>query len=160
MLVICTGKPPLRTGLLDGVVLGVKAVFDALGYGTEPRKRVGPSGVVTPCDSSSKGRPSATCQINKPSPGRSRSKFFRVRFSSSKYSLPSGLIKTLKHSFVEFSTGERINFCFTVGSMTAGFSQPICSFDQAQKCNGLPSWPWPVDIVHQMPRPGWSGLCE
>ena len=39
MLVMWTGRPPPLTALLDGVVYGVKALFAALGYGTEPRKR-------------------------------------------------------------------------------------------------------------------------
>src|SRR5439155_11760793 len=116
--------------------------------GTEPRKTFGPCGPSTPCDSSSTGRLPITRQINSPSAGRLESKPFFLRFSSRKYSLPSVLTRTLKTSLGESSTGDRINFCLVVGSMTHGVTQPSCSLDQAQKCCGRPPPFW-LAMAHQ-----------
>src|SRR5262245_9895055 len=142
MFVIQHGSPPPFCDLLDGVVNGVNAVFDLLGYGTEVRCELGPAGPAIPCDSSSATRPSVTRQINRPSAGRSRSKFFFVRFSSSKYSVPSARSSTLKHSFFEPLTGDSTSFCFVRGSITAGVSHPSRTLHHAETCRGLPSCPW------------------
>ena len=98
----------------------------------------GPAGPSTPCASSRMGRLPTTRQIKSPSAGRLVSNPFFLRFSSKRYSLPSGLTRTLKHSFGESSTGARINFCLTVGSITVGLIQPSFSLHQAQKCCGRP----------------------
>src|SRR5260370_25249130 len=159
MLVRWTGSPLTSCDRLDGVVYGVNASFAALGYGTELRNTRGPDGPSTPCDSSRIGLLFTTRQISSPCAGRLSSLPFLAWFSSRKYSLPSGRTSTLKHSFVLPSIGARISFCLTVGSMTAGLTQSSCSFDQAQKCCGLPLPTW-LDIAHQTPtpsEPGFSG---
>src|SRR5438874_2062541 len=124
MLVRYTGRPPPSWARLDGVVNGVKASFDALGYGTDSRNTYGPRGPSTPCDSSRIGRLPTMRQISSPSAGRLVSKPVFLRFSIRKYSLPSGFARILKQSFGESSIGDRINFCFTVGSITVGLIQP------------------------------------
>ena len=44
MLVMCTGYPPPNWGRLAGVVNGVNAVLERLGYGMLPRNTLGPLG--------------------------------------------------------------------------------------------------------------------
>src|SRR5262245_21219487 len=134
MLVMYTGRPQPSCARLDGVVYGVKASLAALGYGTEVRNTRGPDGPSTPCDSSRIGRLLTTRQISRPSAGRLASKPFFLRFSSSRYSLPSGRTSTLMHSVGESSIGKRISFCLTDGSTTVGLIHPSFSFDHAQKC--------------------------
>src|SRR5262245_54665232 len=123
MLVMWTGSPPPNCDRLDGVVYGVNESLAALGYGTDDVNMRGPDGPSTPCDSSRMGRLPITRQISRPSAGRLESKPFFLRFSSRKYSLPSDLTSTLMQSLGASSMGDRISFCFTVGSTTAGFVQ-------------------------------------
>src|SRR5207245_328850 len=133
-----------------------------LGYGTAPRWAVGADGPSTPCDASSDGRPFTTRQISNPSPGRPASKPFFLRFSSRRYSEPSGRTSTLKHSRGESSIGDSTSVGLTAVSITAGFAQPSFSFDQGQKCCGLPSLNG-GDVAHQGASPvdpGFSGLPD
>src|SRR5262249_38929988 len=95
MFVMWIGSPPPLGDLLDGVVSGVNELFDGLGYGIDCKKRVGPARVVMPRDPPTPGGWSPPRQISSPSAGRSRSNPFRTRFSSSRYSLPSGRTSTL-----------------------------------------------------------------
>ena len=44
MFVMYTGSPPPSCDRLDGVVYGVNASFESLGYGTELRNERGPAG--------------------------------------------------------------------------------------------------------------------
>ena len=112
-----------------------------LGYGTLSRNTRGPAAPSTPCDSCRTGRPPTTRQIKRPSAGRLASKPFFLRFSNSRYSLPSGRTSTLKQLCGESSTGGSTSFCLTAGSIAVGLTQPSFSYDQAQKCSG---WPMPV----------------
>src|SRR5262249_52523589 len=136
MFVTLTGRPPPSCDLLDGTVLGVNESLALLGYGvasSSARASADERGPAdsAPCDSSSVGWLLTTRQISRPSAGRLSSNPFLLRFSSRRYSLPSSLTSTLKHSFALPSTGDRMSFCFTVGSITVGLTQPSCSFDHA-----------------------------
>ena len=61
-----TGSPPPAGERLDGMVSGLNELFAWLGNGTDDNWLIGPDGPSMPCDSSSKGRPLTTRQINNP----------------------------------------------------------------------------------------------
>src|SRR6266480_1436276 len=98
MLVMNTGSPPPSCERLDGVVYGVNDEFDGLGNGTDAGNSRGPEGPSMPCDSSTTGLFCTTRHTSRPSAGRAASKPFLRRFSSRKYSLPSGRTSTLTQS--------------------------------------------------------------
>src|SRR5262245_11147347 len=122
MLVMWTGSPPPSWERLEGVVYGVNESFDALGNGTDVRNDRGPAGPSIPCDSPNSGRLFTTRQINSPSDGRLVSKPFLRRFSSRKYSLPSGRTRILINSLGDSSIAPSISFCGTVGSMVVALA--------------------------------------
>ena len=114
MLVMWTGSPPPSCDWLDGVVKGVNASLDCwVRHRGRVRPRAGRPGDAVRL--LQHGRPSddAPDQQALAPAGPRRSPC--VRFSSRKYSLPSGLTSTLKHSFGDLSTGDRISFCCTAG---------------------------------------------
>src|SRR5262245_15070131 len=159
MLVMYTGRPPPSCERLDGVVNGVNPSLAVLGKGTLSEYTRGPAAPATPCDSSRIGRLPTTRQINNPSAGRLWSNPFLARFSSKRYSLPSGRTRTLKHSFEDDSIGASVSFCLTVGSMSVGLTHSSFSLHHAEKCCGRPLPAW-LAMAHQMLRPscpGYSG---
>src|SRR5262249_34148793 len=157
MLVMFTGRPPPSSERLDGVVYGVKALLACVGYGTISRNAPGPAGPPMPCDSSMNGRLPTTRQIKRPSPGRSAAKPFLRRVFTQEDTPPRGPRATIREYLAASSAGDRTNFCFTVGSITAGLIQPSCSLHQALNCCGRPLGSC-SDIVHHLPRPSEPGF--
>ena len=66
MFVIHTGSPPPSWLLLDGIVYGVKLLFEVLGNGTSVGNELGPSAPSIPSDSSRTGLLFTTCLCQEP----------------------------------------------------------------------------------------------
>src|SRR5262245_37714159 len=156
MFVIHTGSPPPSWLLLDGIVYGVKLLFEELGKGTIDGNELGPRAPSTPCDSSTSGRLFTTRHTMSPSPGNCESAPICLRFSRRKYSLPSARTITLKHCVGSSSIGASTSFCLMRGSSTVGLTQPSCSLLQAQKCCGRPLPIW-LDMAHHCHTPSLPG---